>query len=75
MRIYRGCSLSMAAKSGEVLGEPMTWLKLFVGSEMMNAQGAEGREQENKSAVLADRKGLEVSKCPRSVGSATTLTT
>jgi hypothetical protein len=43
----------MAAHSGEVLREQMTWLKLSGKSKTMNAQGAEGREQENKSAVAA----------------------
>ena len=62
MRIHRSCNLSMAANFGEVLGEQMTWLKLSVESETRDAQGAEGREQENKTAVLADKRGLEVSK-------------
>ena len=62
MRIHRSCDLSMAANFGEVLGEQMTWLKLSVKSESMDAQGAEGREQENKSAVLADRRGQGSSK-------------
>jgi hypothetical protein len=52
----------MVANSGIALGEQMTWLKFAVGSETKNAQGVEGREQENKSAVLADRRGQEASK-------------
>ena len=52
----------MAANFGEVLGGQMTWPKLSVKSETLDAQGAEGREQENKSGVLADRRGQGVSK-------------
>ena len=62
MRTHRVCDLLMTAHSEEVLREQMTWLKLSVESKRMNAQGAEGREQENKSAVTADRKDLGVSK-------------
>lgn len=52
----------MTAHSGEVLGERMSWLKLGLESETMNARGVEGREQENKSVVLTDRKGQGVLK-------------
>jgi hypothetical protein len=62
MRTHRGCNLSVAANSGRVLGGQMTWLKLSVERETMNVEGAGGREQENKSAVLADRRGQGISK-------------
>ena len=62
MRIHRGCNYSMTANFGELLGEQMTWLELSVKSETMDAQGVEGREQENKLAVLAGRRGQGVSK-------------
>ena len=62
MRTHRVCNLSMTAHLGEVLGEQMTWLKLFVESKTTSAQGAEGREQENKSVVTADRKDPGVLK-------------
>lgn len=62
MRTHRGCSLPVIANSGGVLGGQMTWLELSVESERKNAQGVEGREQENKTTVLADKGGLGVSK-------------
>ena len=40
----------------------MTWLKLGLESHTMNTQEAEGREQENKSVVLVDRRDQGVLK-------------